>query len=107
MRFLPLGSIKLKLGHQEVSQYRRELNIGDAVSNTSYIYKGVKYERTVFASLSDHAIIVRLTASKPGALSFDVNFNSQLQAKVFTVSSHEGISGQVNELAAVVDGIEQ
>ena len=107
MRFLPLGSIKLKLGHQDVSQYRRELNIGDAVSHTSYIYKGVKYERTVFASLPDHAIIVRLTASKPGALSFDVNFNCQLQAKVFTVSSHEGISGEVNELAAVVDGVEQ
>ena len=50
MRFLPLGSIKLKLGHQNVSQYRRELNLGNALATTSYINNQVKYERTVFAS---------------------------------------------------------
>ena len=103
MRFLPVGSVKLNLGHKEVSGYRRELNIGDALNTTSYIYKGVKYERTVFASLADHAIIVRLTASKKGALSFDVAFSSPLENKVKTVdgmltatvknAEHEGIKG--------------
>ena len=106
MRFLPVGSVKLNLGHKEVSDYRRELNIGTALNTTSYIYKGVKYERTVFASLSDHAVIVRLTASKKGALSFGMSFTSPLPSKVFTVSEHEFIKGSVNELAAVVDGAE-
>ena len=50
MRFLPMGSVKLKLGHIDVSDYRRELNLGNALATTSYLYKGVKYERTVFAS---------------------------------------------------------
>ncbi|MCR5513783.1 MAG: glycoside hydrolase N-terminal domain-containing protein [Prevotella sp.] len=105
MRFLPLGSVKLSLGHQEVTNYRRELNIGDAVNTTSYIYNGVKYERTVFASLADHAVIVRLTASKKGALSFDVNFGSPLENKVETGdgiltatvknAEHEGIKGSL------------
>jgi alpha-L-fucosidase 2 len=67
----------------------------------------VKYERTVFASQADNVIIVQLKASKKGELEFDVNFDSQLQKNVFTVSEHEGISGKVNELAAVVDGVEQ
>ena len=107
MRFLPLGNIKLTLGHKDVSQYRRELNIGNAVSTTTYTCQGVQYERTVFASLADHAIVMQLKASKKGALSFGMNFDSQLQAKVLTVSSHEGISGTVNELAAIVDGVEQ
>ena len=35
MRFLPLGSLKLKLDHKDVSNYRRELNLGDAVATTS------------------------------------------------------------------------
>ena len=107
MRFLPLGSVKLSLGHKDVTKYERELNLGDALATTSYIYKGVKYERTVFASQPDHVIVVRLTASKKGELEFDISYNSQLPAKVFTVSNHEGISGEVNELAAVVDGVEQ
>ena len=105
MRFLPLGSVKLSLGHKDVTDYRRELDLGDALATTTYTYNGVKYERTVFASQTDHAIVVRLTASKKGALSFDVNFDSQLKANVFGVNEREGVS--VNELAAVVDGVEQ
>ena len=103
MRFLPLGSVKLSLGHTDVTSYHRELNIGTALNTTSYIYKGVKYERTVFASLADHAVIVRLTASKKGALSFDVNFGSPLEYQVATDdglltatvknAEHEGIKG--------------
>ena len=103
MRFLPLGSVKLSLGHKDVTDYRRELNIGTALNTTSYDYKGVKYERTVFASLADHAVIVRLTASKKGALSFDVAFGSPLENKVATGdglltatvknAEHEGIKG--------------
>ena len=104
MRFLPLGSLKLSLGHQDVQKYERTLNLGDATATTSYIGTGVKYERTVFASQADNVIVVRLTAGKKGALSFGINFTSQLPSKVFTVSEHEGINGQVYELAAVVDG---
>ena len=103
MRFLPVGSVKLSLGHKDVTDYRRELNIGTALNTTSYIYKGVKYERTVFASLADHAVIVRLTASKKGALSFGLTFGSPLEHKVDTGdgiltatvknAEHEGIKG--------------
>ena len=106
MRFLPLGSVKLKFGHTDVSDYRRELNLGNALATTSYLYKGVKYERTVFASQTDSVIIVRLQANKKGALSFDLSFTSPLQSKVFTVTSHEGIPTPVYELAAVVDGVD-
>ena len=106
MRFLPVGSVKLNLGHKDVTNYRRELNIGTALNTTSYTYHGVKYERTVFASLADGVIVVQLKAGKKGALSFAVAFDSPLQSKVFTVSKHEGISGEVNELAAIVEGVD-
>ncbi len=107
MRFLPLGSLKLSLGHKGVQKYERALNLGDATATTSYIYDGVRYERTVFASQADNVIVVRLKASKKGELEFGLGFTTQLEKKVFTVSEHEGISGTVNELAAVVDGVEQ
>ena len=105
MRFLPLGSIKLKLDHKDVSNYRRELSLGNAVATTTYTCDGVKYERTVFASQADNVIIVQLKASKKKKLEFDVDFTSQLKAQVFNVNEREGVS--VNELAAVVDGVEQ
>ena len=104
MKYLPLGSVKLKLGHVDVSDYRRELSLNNALNTTSYIYKGVRYERTVFASQADNVIIVRIKASKKGALTFDVNFDSQLTSQVFNVQDRE--NRPVNELAAVVDGVD-
>ena len=110
MRFLPLGSLKLKFDYDsdaEPVNYRRELNLGNALNTTTYEVDGVKYVRTVFASQADNVIIVRLEASKKGELEFDMSFDSQLIAQVFSVFEHEGIEGRVNELAAVVDGVEQ
>ena len=106
MRFLPLGSVKLSLGHKDVTKYERALNLGDATATTSYSYNGVKYERTVFASQVDNVIVVRLTASKRGKLTFNVNFGSQLPARVIPVVARGG-NGQVNVLSATVEGVEQ
>ncbi|MDE6003143.1 MAG: glycoside hydrolase family 95 protein, partial [Prevotella sp.] len=110
MRFLPLGNVKLMLGHQAVSNYRRELSLGDALATTSYIYKGVRYERTVFASQADHALIVQLKADKRGALSFDVGFDSPLESKVFPVTARGGkgrSAWAVSQLSATVKNVEQ
>ncbi len=106
MKYLPLGSLKLKLEHKDVSDYHRELDLSTAIATTSYRYDGVKYERTVFASQTDSVVIVQLKAGKKGKLEFDMSFTTPLQAQVFTVSSHEGIKGSVNELAAVIDGVD-
>ena len=106
MRFLPLGSLKLELGHKNVTNYVRTLNLGDATATTSYKYDGVKYERTVFASQADNAIIVQLKASKKRKLEFEVKFSSQLPSKVVPAVVKGG-NGQVNMLTATVDGVDQ
>ena len=106
MRFLPLGSVKLKLGHDEVSDYQRKLTLDDALCTTSYIYKGVKYERTVFASQADNVLIVHLKASKKGALDLNVAFESPLEAKVFPVSV-SGKKPYIHQIAATVKNVEQ
>ena len=106
MRFLPLGSIKLNLGHKDVTNYRRELSLSDAIQTTSYIYNNVKYERSVFDSMADNVIVVQLNANKKGELDFDVRFDSQLPSKVNRVAMRGG-NGQMNLLTATVEGVEQ
>jgi alpha-L-fucosidase 2 len=108
MRFLPLGSLKLSLGHKDVTKYERTLNLGDATATTSYIYKGVRYERIVFASQADNVIIVQMKAGKKGALSFGLSFDSQLPSKVSS-GAEEGRNGRKPSfrLSAMVDGVEQ
>ena len=105
MRFLPLGSVKLTFNYPASSvpeNYRRQLTLADAQHATSYQIGGVRYERSVIASQADNVIVMQVKASKKGALSFAVGFDSQLTAKVSaSMSQTTGC-----ELSALVDGVE-
>ena len=101
MRFLPLGSVKLSFDYQGQTvpvDYRRELSLADALCTTTYEANGIRYERTVFASQADNAIVVHLKVDKEGTLAFNLGFDSQLQAEQH-VSNHQ--------LTAVVKNVEQ
>lgn len=53
-------------GHSTFSNFRRELDIGDAVAKVTYTSGGVDFTREYFASQPDDVMVVRLTASQPG-----------------------------------------
>ena len=98
MRYLTLGSMKLDIGHQNVTDYQRDLQLDKAIATTHYTVDGVEYERTAFASLTDHAIIVHLTASKRGALRFRLFHDGPIPA-TYQVEGHQ--------LTATMQNVEQ
>jgi len=53
-----------------VTNYRRGLDIAEAVAGVSYTAEGVTFTREYFASAADDVIVARLTASQAGRLSF-------------------------------------
>src|SRR6185369_8583553 len=66
-----LGDLWLDFGgaaHEE--NYRRELDLDSGITSVSYTAGSVRYVREVFASAPCHCIVVRLTADRPGSLSF-------------------------------------
>ncbi|QMW03155.1 glycoside hydrolase family 95 protein [Spirosoma foliorum] len=106
--FQPVGNLLLTFdGPENVTNYYRELDIERAVAKTSYTIGDVTYTREVLASFPDNVIVMQLTASKPGKLSFSASFSTQ--HKVFeskttpaneltlsgTTSDHEGVKGMV------------
>ena len=107
MRFLPLGSLKLQLGHKDVKDYRRELSLGDALATTSYVYNGVKYDRTVFASQADNVIVIHIEASKRKALAFEMYFDSQLKYETDAVLGTMVPGPPEQDLWATVHGVDQ
>jgi alpha-L-fucosidase 2 len=54
----------------EVRDYERGLCLDDATAYCRYACGGVDYRREFFVSYPDRVLVVRLTASRPGALSF-------------------------------------
>ncbi|MBE6760071.1 MAG: glycoside hydrolase family 95 protein, partial [Ruminococcaceae bacterium] len=57
-------------GKDEITHYRRTLDLSTATAKVSFERGGVKYERTVIASYPDGVLAVRLTADRPGSISF-------------------------------------
>ncbi len=53
-----------------VTNYRRELNLNDAVTRMEFQRGGVTFKREMFVSAPDEVMVLRLTATKPGQLSF-------------------------------------
>ena len=73
-KYQSLANLHLSFGHgNQVEGYRRSLDLETGVAAVEYTVAGVQYRREVFASAPDQAIIVRLTASKPGSISFNAN----------------------------------
>lgn len=73
-KYQSLANLHLFLGHRgEVTNYRRALDLKTSIASVEYTVAGVTYRREVFASAPDQAIVVRLTASQPGALSLTAN----------------------------------
>lgn len=106
--FEPAGDLHLAFGgHENYTNYYRELDIEKAVAKTSYSVGNITYTREVLASFPDRVIVIRLTASKPNSLSFTA-FYSTLQpgaemkttpakelAIAGTTVDHEGVKGMV------------
>ena len=106
--FQPVGSLHLHFdGHDEYTNYYRELDIERAVSKTTYTVGDVAYTREAFVSFPDQVVVMRLTASKKGSLSFTASFSTpQPNASVTTnaeqelivagtTPDHEGVKGLV------------
>ena len=74
--YVGAGELRISTGHGSVSNYRRSLNLGDAIARVRYDVGGVTYTREVFASYPDQVIVVRFYASAPGSISLDYAFNS-------------------------------
>jgi alpha-L-fucosidase 2 len=96
----------------KAENYRRELNLDTATTTVTYTSGGVKQTREIFASAPDNVIVVRLSADKPGGISFSAGMKTPMKAQVTTNGKdtlimsgtggdHGGIKGQVRYQALV------
>jgi len=79
------------------TDYHRELDLTNALVTMRYTQNGVRYTREVFASAPDQAIVIRLTSSQPGGLSFDATMDRPERFTTTGVGQNEvHLTGQLN-----------
>jgi alpha-L-fucosidase 2 len=107
MPYQPLGSLWLTFeGHEQFSDYYRDLDLETAVATVRYRVGEVEFKREVLTSFAAQVVAIRLTASKPEQLSFSMQLSSPQTSTVraqggnaLTLEgvsgSHEGVKGAV------------
>ncbi len=72
-----LGNLMLAFPDRApATEYRRALDLDQAVATATFKRGGVTFTREVFSTAADQVIVVRLTADKPGQISFTTSFNT-------------------------------
>ena len=92
--YMPLGTLAIKFSTTaEATNYRRQLDISKAISTLSYDQNGTHFVREYFVSHPDNVMVIKMTASRKGALSFTASFNSQLKYKTASVNKTLSVNG--------------
>ncbi|SHG40896.1 glycoside hydrolase family 95 protein [Dysgonomonas macrotermitis] len=107
MPYQTIGSLFLDFGgHENYTEYYRELDLSRAVAMTRYKVGNITYTREILSSFSDNIIVMKISSSQRGGLKFRASYNSPMSG--FSVkkdgnrllligvgSEHEGVKGVV------------
>jgi len=107
MPYQTVGNLFLSFpGHENFTNYYRELNLETAITTTRYDVEGVTYKREVFASFPDQVIILRITASQPGKINFKASMNRPAPVDISTAGNDQlimsGVTGDCDSVKGAV-----
>ena len=106
MKYLTLGSLVLThsgINTNQVTNYQRELDLQTALSKVSFDQNGHHYTRTVFASIPDNVIVMRIEADTPSSFTishsapFSTTYTNGTNCAIATINGvdHEGIPSRL------------
>ena len=107
MPYETVGDLALTFPQVEsVENYTRDLDLTTATAHVSYTSAGVTFSREVFASAPDQVVVVRLTANRPGKISFEANLQTPQRATVEATADGDLVMRGVNAdgAGATADG---
>jgi len=113
MPYQTVGNLRIFFpGHENFSDYFRELDLENATVSSSYKVNEVTYQTRVFSSFPDQVIVGRISADKTAALHFSVTMDFFPGAELSavgkdelvlsgTTSDFEGVKGAVKYCARI------
>jgi len=96
--YQPMGDLIIEFnGHDEATEYRRELDLENAITRVSYQIDDVAYRRDTISSFPDQVIAQRLSTSRKGALGFSIQLTTPHSAGRIDAVDGNGLllTGQV------------
>ena len=105
MPYQTVGDLYLTFANIEgAANYRRQLDLDTAIARVDFSAGDVNFTREVFSSPVDQVIVIRLTADKPGKISFDAMMRTPQKAAVMVEAPDTVVIRGVNPQAAGIKG---
>lgn len=76
MPYQTVGDLMLDFGDLNFTNYKRTLDIDNAISTTTYTSNGVNFKREYFVSFPQQIMVIRLTADRKKKINFKVGLES-------------------------------
>lgn len=83
-KYQKVGMLKLSFGHENVTGYKRQLDMNNAVASTTYSCGGKNYRRETFVSHPDQVMVTRITCDAAGGVSLRAGYDGVLNGTVAT-----------------------
>lgn len=64
------AEIFLTFGHNQISNYKRSIDLNTGIAHINYVHDSTEYEREYLTSYPDNVMAIKLKSSKPGSLNF-------------------------------------
>ena len=103
-----LGDLSINLNHNEISEYKRSLNLNEAVATVTYNSDGHKVTQSAFVSSPDQVIVIKLKSSHPNGLSGNIQLQRPKDegiptAKTYTAEGMLKMDGEVTQRKGAFD----
>jgi len=103
-----LGDLSINLNHNKISEYKRSLNLNEAVATITYNSDGHKVTQSAFVSASDQVLVIKLKSSHPNGLSGNIQLQRPKDegiptAKTYTAEGMLIMDGEVTQRKGAFD----
>lgn len=108
--FTTAGEFRIKtgIGDNNVTDYVRSLSLDSALAKVSFVYNGVRYERSSFISHPDNIMVLKFSATDKQTLEFSYLPNPLMEGKFKKSGKDESMKRKekaaVDEFVALVGG---
>jgi len=95
--YQPFGDILIDFGNLKADNYRRELNLNNAIQSVTFSSGDVNYRREYFSSFPDKVLVANFTASKKGKISFTLKLKDAHNGKIEVSGNTITASGMLTD----------
>lgn len=95
--YQPFGNILFDFAHENASDYKRSLELSNAIHTITYQHNSTRFKREYFVSQPDQALIMMITADKKSSVNMAIALKDTRTSQMAITSNSISFRGKLQE----------